>query len=452
MDVADMLDISDSKGLEKGDEIWETMITTDEFVDKSEAMDIGLDMESGVDEDSGTSAIELDVCEVEVFGEEDVYFCGEVGCWTDSGRDSQMVNAREVGGDGYLVKRKNDQEMDLQYDAGSEEEIDNVVESPEIPEEYDRLEEPSLADGVDTAEIEAYGHILKFPTKRRPTSYRRPMISSVSGIPAWFAASRIELGPGLTQVQRQEAERLLYTWKDLFANKVKDMPVTDLLVHRIPVYEGAQPSRAKDKLYTKEERDWMELNIPKLEEAGIIARSESPWAHCTKFVRKKDGGLRMVHVFCSINSVTMLSGYPTKRIEPVVNNLMQAKFSSYFQADAANGFWAVCMHPPHAYRTAFSTHEGQWQYLRMGQGLAGSPQTYARLKGLFCGAIPAPNAEPCLNKCTTGAFECFVDDDFGGFSNVTEQFDFLHYHYAWLGQEFLSRVASAVSFSIKEIL
>ena len=429
MDVADMLDISDSKGLEKGDEIWETMITTDEFIDKSEARDIGSDMESGVDEDSGTSAIELDVCEVEVFGEEDVYFCGEVGCWTDSGRDSQMVNAREVGGDGYLVKRKNDQEMDLQYDAGSEEEIDNVVESPEIPEEYDRLEEPSLADGVDAAEIEAFGHILKFPTKRRPTSYRRPMISSASGIPAWFAASRIELGPGLTQVQRQEAERLLYTWKDLFADKVKDMPVTDLLVHRIPVYEAAQPSRAKDKLYTKEERDWMELNIPKLEEAGIIPRSESPWAHRTKFVRKKDGGLRMVHVFCPINSVTMLSGYPTKRIEPVVNNLMQAKFSSYFQADAANGFWAVCMHPPHAYRTAFSTHEGQWQYLRMGQGLAGSPQTYARLKGLFCGAIPAPNAEPCLNKCTTGAFECFVDDDFGGFSDFAEQFDFLHNHY-----------------------
>lgn len=80
MDVADMLDISDSKGLEKGDEIWETMITTDEFIDKSEARDIGSDMESGVDEDSGTSAIELDVCEVEVFGEEDVYFCGEVGC------------------------------------------------------------------------------------------------------------------------------------------------------------------------------------------------------------------------------------------------------------------------------------------------------------------------------------------------------------------------------------
>jgi len=237
------------------------------------------------------------------------------------------------------------------------------------------------------------------------------------------------LGPELMLVQRLEAQNLLYTWKDLFADKMNNMPVTDLLVHRIPVYQGAQPSRAKDKLYTKEERDWLKLNIPKLEEAGIIAPSESPWAHRTKFVRKKDGGLRMVHVFCPINSVTMLSEYPTKRIEPVVNNLMQAKFSSYFQADAANGFWAVRIHPPHAYCTAFSTYEGQWQDLRMGQWLAGSPQTYARLKGLFCEAIPVPNAEPCLNKCTNGAFECFVDDDFGGFESFGEQFDFLHNDY-----------------------
>ena len=173
--------------------------------------------------------------------------------------------------------------------------------------------------------------------------------------------SKIELGPSLTKKQREEAERLLYTWKDPFRDQIQDMPVTDLLVHLILVYQGAQPTWARDKLYMKEETDWLELNIPKLEEAGIIARSESPWAHWTKLVRKKDGGLRMVHVFCPINSVTMLSGYPTNRIEPVVNNLIQAKLSSYFQADIANRFWTVRMHPSHAYGTAFSTYDGQWQ-------------------------------------------------------------------------------------------
>ena len=343
-----------------------------------------------------------------------------------------MRNARELRrDDSQLIEKKDEEAESHRYAVAEREGV-----PPGVPEEYDRSREGrrmgivvSELREAEEAEVKEFGHIREYPTMRRPTSYRRAIMSSASGIPTWFAASKIELGEQLTVEQKEEAACLLYTWKDLFADQIRDMPVTDLLVHRIPVYQGAQPRRAKDRLYTKEERDWLELNIPKLEEAGIIARSESPWVHRTKFVRKKDGGLRMVHVFCPINSVTMLSGYPTKRIEPVLNNLMQAKFSSYFQADAVNGFWAIRMHPPHAYRTAFSTDEGLWQYLRMGQGLAGAPHTYARLKGLFSGTIPAPDPGPCLNRCTVGAFECFVDDDFGAFPSFAAQFDFLHNHY-----------------------
>jgi len=72
----------------------------------------------------------------------------------------------------------------------------------------------------------------------------------------------------------------------------------------------------------------------------------------------------------------------------------------------------------------------------MGQGLAGAPQTYSRLKDIFSGRILEPNAEKSLNECTPWAFECFVDDDFGAFPSFRTQFDFLHNHYfltlAWV--------------------
>ena len=235
---------------------------------------------------------------------------------------------------------------------------------PGVPKEYDgsgELRRPSLVafmlKKVEEPEVEEFGHIVEYPTICRLTSYRRSIASSASEIPTWFEAYKISLGEQLT-AEKKEAACLLYTWRDLFANDIKDMPVTNLLVYRIQIYRGTQPRRAKDRLYTKEELDWLEVNIPKLEEAGIIARSESPWVYRTKFVRKKDRSLRMVHVFCTINSVMILSGYPMRRIEPVLNYLMQARFFSYSQANAAHGFWAVCMHPAHAYHTAFSTHEG----------------------------------------------------------------------------------------------
>lgn len=174
----------------------------------------------------------------------------------------------------------------------------------------------------------------------------------------------------------------------------------------------------------------MEANIPKLLVAGIIEHSFSPWSHRTKFVPKKDGDLRMVHVYCPINAATIPNAYPMKSIEPVLNNLLQPGLSVYFQADAANGYWAVPLTPEHAYKTAFDTHMGQYHYLRMGQGLAGAPQTYSRLKDIFAGPIPGPDPEPALgNTDIPGAFATFVDDDYGAHRSFEDQFRFLHEHY-----------------------
>ena len=219
----------------------------------------------------------------------------------------------------------------------------------EVPEEYDKRQ-------IFQTEEELFGKILPFPTDRRPASYRRKLKEEEEeeAAAAWCATREITLGEKLKEKERKRAMLLLYTWKDVFANALKDMPVTDLVEHQIPVKPGSQPQRAHKKIYSKEERDWLELDIPKLERDGIIGRSDSPWSHRTKFVRKKDGGLRMVHVFCPINAVTMVSSYPMKRMEPVINNLMQARYSIYFEADAANRFWAVKMNPAHAYRTAIS--------------------------------------------------------------------------------------------------
>jgi hypothetical protein len=144
------------------------------------------------------------------------------------------------------------------------------------------------------------------------------------------------------------------------------MPPTDIIEHTIPVWQNTVPVRAKMPIYTLEEISWMETNIPKMVASGILDYSVSPWSHRTKFTRKKNGQLRMVHVFCPINAVTVHNSYLMRRIEPVLNNLTQGHLNVYFQADAANGFWAVPLYKPHAYCTAFSTPIGQLHYLRMG--------------------------------------------------------------------------------------
>ena len=177
--------------------------------------------------------------------------------------------------------------------------------------------------------------------------------------------------------------------------------------------------------------------IPKLLEAKIVDYSFSHWSHRTKFVTKKDDDLGIVYLYSLINDATIPNAYPMRRIELVLNNLVQLD-RRFLQADAANGYWAVPLEEIHADKRVFDTHMGQYHYLRMGQGLAGAPQIYSRLKDLFAGPIPSPNPEPARNNSgIKGAFEVFVDDDYGAHQTFNDQFCFMHTEYfprlAWAG-------------------
>lgn len=250
-------------------------------------------------------SVRCDELDMGLFGPDEVCFYGEVGGWKDIGINSQMVNAREVQEKGRGAGMSSHRKEMVEFHARKL--CVDEAEAIEVPEEYDRHQ-------VYETEEELFGKILPFPTNRRPTSYRRELKEEEEedAAVAWFATRKITLGKKLNGKEEKKAVLLLYTWKDVFAKALKDMPVTDLVEHNIPVWPGSQSRQARDKIYTKEEKDWLELNIPKLERAGIIGRSDSAWSHRTKFVRKKDGGLLIVHVFCPINAVTMVSSYPMK--------------------------------------------------------------------------------------------------------------------------------------------
>jgi len=270
-----------------------------------------------------------------------------------------------------------------------------------------------------------------YPTSRRRQSCRGnlEMETEIGIVEKWFCSSGIKVGAQVMGKDLEESRRTLYTWSDLFTTELGDMPMTDLGQHRIPTWAYHIPVRARERLFTPEKDSWMKEKIPKMVDAGILGYSVSDWCHHTKFVRKKDKGLQMVHVLCPINNVTINHSYPMKRIEPVINNLMQAKYRVYLQTDAANGFWAVPLYPADPHKTALRTSIGEFHYLRMGQGLLGAPQTYAHLKDFFAGPIPGLYPQPSLDNSSEGAFEYFVDDDFAAHSSIKLQLDFMHFHY-----------------------
>jgi len=246
--------------------------------DTSSTDSLGIDYlteSDGTDESSC-----MDEHEIRVFGEEETGLCGEVGYWKDSGWDSQMVNAREVIRGEAVVEKRHDREEESHGHRRIEKEVDRLG----VPEEYDRREMVGdihlIFSGEEMAEQAVFGHILAFPTQRRPISYRRERVVSATSVQSqndenfasrplcseqaayrpvsttWFESSGIRLGGCLTLAEKQEAQLLLYTWKDLFVRQLNEMPVTDLVEHRIPVRPNTKPIRDRDKIYTREECEW----------------------------------------------------------------------------------------------------------------------------------------------------------------------------------------------------
>lgn len=295
--------------------------------------------------------------------------------------------------------------------------------------------ETNRRDGPPTAEESTFGYQeLPFPT-RRPV--RRPLAPITMEMLRWFEETRITVGTELTTECRNAVIALLYTWKDLFVEKLSDLPVTDLVCHTIPTYPGSRPHRAKDPIYAADEVRWQTVMLPEMVQGGIIRPGTSPWVAKTTWISKKETvmdsvgrwPLRMVHTYCPLNDATIKTNYPMKRIEPILEDLAKPERRCFFSADAAYGFYAVPMHPLHAYKSAFNSILGQFYYMRMPMGLTGAPATYARLKDLAFGPIPAPDPEPPLVAMTSErrvGFRYFVDDDYGAADTFEDLMWLLH--------------------------
>ncbi len=85
--------------------------------------------------------------------------------------------------------------------------------------------------------------------------------------------------------------------------------------------------------------------------------------------------MRVIHNFIPVNRYTIKSQYPVHSLEETLNTAIRPEFGVYFMSDTANSYWAIPMKVEDCNKTGFITPNGQWVYLRMGQGLKGAAHT-----------------------------------------------------------------------------
>ena len=127
-----------------------------------------------------------------------------------------------------------------------------------------------------------------------------------------------------------------------------------------------------------EELKELKKQLTKLQEAGYICPSSSPWGAPVLFVQKKDGSQRMCVDYRSLNDVIMKNKYPLPRIEDLFDRMRDARVFS--KIDLRSGYHQMKIRPSDIPKTDFSTRYGLYEFTVMSFGLTNAPAYFMDLK------------------------------------------------------------------------
>jgi hypothetical protein len=183
----------------------------------------------------------------------------------------------------------------------------------------------------------------------------------------------------LTEGQQEELKSLLYEFRDIFMEPGGPLGKTALVQHTIETGE-ALPIKQAIRRTPHHQQSIVDAEVEKMQEAGVIRQSDSPWSSPIVLVRKKDGTTRFCVDYRRLNQVTRGDAYPLPRIDESFDTLAGSTFFSTL--DLASGYWQVEMSERDRPKTAFATRAGLFEFNVMPFGLATAPATFERLMEL----------------------------------------------------------------------
>eukprot|EP00745_Piridium_sociabile_P039410 TRINITY_DN7365_c0_g1_i12.p1 TRINITY_DN7365_c0_g1~~TRINITY_DN7365_c0_g1_i12.p1 ORF type:complete len:1702 (-),score=291.88 TRINITY_DN7365_c0_g1_i12:2644-7599(-) len=136
-------------------------------------------------------------------------------------------------------------------------------------------------------------------------------------------------------------------------------------------------------------KEIIEREIQTMLDLEVIEHSKSPYTAPVVLVQKKDGSCRFCIDYRWLNKITEFDAEPIPDVEALFAALGGSRFFS--RIDLAKGYWQIPVRPEDRSKTAFATHMGLFQFVRMPFGLVSAPAVFARMMRMLqleqCSAV-----------------------------------------------------------------
>jgi len=153
-----------------------------------------------------------------------------------------------------------------------------------------------------------------------------------------------------------------------------ELPGTKPWDHAVELAPDASPKSCKVYPLSASEQKELDAFLKENLDSGWIRPSKSPMAAPVFFVKKKDGGLRLVQDYRVLNAMTVKNKYPLPLIPELIAKLRGAKY--FTKLDVHWGFNNVRIKEGDEWKAAFRTNRGLFEPLVMFFGLTNSPATF----------------------------------------------------------------------------